>query len=334
MPPWRAIRSSCSPTVRWATAHDTFYQYRNYAPPGEQAVDHRALAETALQIARRLRPEAGEVHLAAAMHFLLAARDNDQARLELDLARRTLPNSATLEKTAGSIAAIQGRWEDALRAQHRAVALNPRDTESRDALALTYRLQRRYGDCEREMTANIDMLPASDAPFSRCELALVNLERDADVGPLRASVAALPKAEYHFANDVFALILHLCEHDPAAVLAGGGVGSGAEVHDQRLRLSQGLVRGTRREDARRRGGRADGVCRRAARRGESGVGGCHERLHLSMLAMIDAGLGRTDDAVREGLRACEILPPEKSVTRAVRVSVIWRSSTPGRARRI
>jgi tetratricopeptide (TPR) repeat protein len=32
---------------------------------------------------------------------------------------------------------------------------------------------------------------------------------------------------------------------------------------------------------------------------------------LSLLGLIDAGLGRNQDAVREGLRACEILPVEK-----------------------
>ena len=31
-------------------------------------------------------------------------------------------------------------------------------------------------------------------------------------------------------------------------------------------------------------------------------------LNLSVLAMIDAGLGRTEDAVSEGRRACEMLP--------------------------
>ncbi len=30
-----------------------------------------------------------------------------------------------------------------------------------------------------------------------------------------------------------------------------------------------------------------------------------------MLGQIDAGLGRKDDAVREGLRSCELLPPSK-----------------------
>ena len=304
-----------------ATAHDTFYQYRNYAPPTEQAVDHRAQAETALQIARRLRPEAGEVHLAAATHFLLINRDNDQARVELDLARRTLPNSATLEKTAGTIAGVQGRWEDALRALHRAVALNPRDEESRDDLALTYRLLRRYGDCEREMTANIDMMPASDAPLNRCELALVNLERDADVGPLRASVAALPKAEYHAGNDVYALILHLCEHDPAAV---SRVVASAPVPKFMINgcvYPKGWFEGLA---ARMRGDAAGAQTAFAAARldAEKVVSmDATNGLHLSMLAMIDAGLGRTDDAVREGLRACEILPPSKSVTKAVRVSV-------------
>ena len=41
---------------------------------------------------------------------------------------------------------------------------------------------------------------------------------------------------------------------------------------------------------------------------------------LSLLAVTDAYLGRKDDAVREGLRACEMLPREKSALTAPAVA--------------
>src|SRR5207249_2752379 len=60
--------------------------------------DHTAarldLANAALEAARRLEPDAGEVHLALANYYYHGFRDYGQARSELDIARRTLPNNA------------------------------------------------------------------------------------------------------------------------------------------------------------------------------------------------------------------------------------------------
>jgi TolB-like protein len=78
-----------------AGIHDMLDYERTDMTPQERAVDHRGLAELALQKARRLKPEDGKVHLAQASHLLLAVRDNEQARAEAELARRTLPNNAT-----------------------------------------------------------------------------------------------------------------------------------------------------------------------------------------------------------------------------------------------
>ncbi len=61
------------------------------------AVDHRALAEFALVRARNLQPDSSELHLRQASHYYLITRDYEQARVETELARRTLPNDAGLE---------------------------------------------------------------------------------------------------------------------------------------------------------------------------------------------------------------------------------------------
>jgi len=79
-----------------------------------------------------------------AHHFLWAKTDLLQARVEIDLARRTMPNSAELETTAAAIARRQSRWDDTVRAQERAVALEPRAVKNLFFLADTYRLLRRY----------------------------------------------------------------------------------------------------------------------------------------------------------------------------------------------
>src|SRR5438067_515405 len=109
-----------------AKAHDILYLTRQVTPVENRTVDHRALAEAALEKARRIQPDIGPVHLALAYHFLSANNDVSQARVEIDLARGTMPNSAELETTAGAIARRQSRWDDEVRARERAVALEPR----------------------------------------------------------------------------------------------------------------------------------------------------------------------------------------------------------------
>src|SRR5258708_2169152 len=104
-----------------AKAHDILYRARQVTPVENRTVDHRVLAEAALEKARRIQPDIGPVHLALAYHFLWANNDFSQAHAEIDLARRTMPNSAELETTAGAIARRQSRWDDDVHALETAV---------------------------------------------------------------------------------------------------------------------------------------------------------------------------------------------------------------------
>ena len=89
-----------------AYAHDDVYN---------QYVDHtserRALAEAAIQAAARLRPDAGETHLARAQHLYWGYWDYDGAMAELKIARRTLPNDFRIPQMTARIQNRQGHWE-------------------------------------------------------------------------------------------------------------------------------------------------------------------------------------------------------------------------------
>src|SRR5206468_10379640 len=72
-----------------AFAHDALYFF------GDDHTSARlALAEAALQAASRLRPDAGETHLARAQNLYWGYLDYDGALTELEVARQTLPNDA------------------------------------------------------------------------------------------------------------------------------------------------------------------------------------------------------------------------------------------------
>src|SRR5207237_9393649 len=79
-------------------------------------VDHTparlALAEHAVETARRLRPNSGEAHLAYAYHLYCAYVDYDRARAELVLARQLLPNDSFVFELVGYIDRRQSRWAD------------------------------------------------------------------------------------------------------------------------------------------------------------------------------------------------------------------------------
>ena len=97
-------------------------------------IDHTsarlASAEAAIQAAARLRPDAGETHLARALNLYHGYRDYDGALAELEVARQTLPNDARVFQLTGEIQRRQGHWQESTRNLERSVELNPRDIET------------------------------------------------------------------------------------------------------------------------------------------------------------------------------------------------------------
>ncbi|PYL25244.1 MAG: hypothetical protein DMF37_05515, partial [Verrucomicrobia bacterium] len=70
---------------------------------------HLAQAETALQAASRLRPDAGETHLARARNLYWGYLDYDGALRELEIARQSLPGEDWVFSLKGYIERRQGR---------------------------------------------------------------------------------------------------------------------------------------------------------------------------------------------------------------------------------
>ncbi len=295
-----------------AKAHDRLFALRQTATPEERTVDERTLADLALTRARRLQPDAGELHLAQAVHFLLVSQDNEQARIEVDLARLTLPNNAEVEEIAGEIARQDGRWDDAERALRRAAELEPRQSVSGFMLANTYRLERREADFENTMDRFIAGLPIADAAPYRLFAALGPLEARADLEPLRAALAArlsLPATDREAA--AYQVLLAVYSHDPDALdrlsddpvrptLPGGEIvyppgwfhGLAALLRGDQTALHAALKTARREVDE---AARADAAGGRP----------------LSLLAVIDALLGQREEAVAESRRACELTPPDR-----------------------
>jgi tetratricopeptide (TPR) repeat protein len=152
----------------------------------------RESAEAALQNARRLQPESGEVHLAWAYYSYYAFLDYDRARAELELARRTLPNSAELYYLTALLDRRQARWTEATRNAERAVELDPRNTAYLMLTGGLYEQQHSYSDGRRLFNRALAIEPHNLVARILC--ARAPFYQIADLRPLRAELSAtLPK---------------------------------------------------------------------------------------------------------------------------------------------
>src|SRR4030095_15110499 len=100
-----------------AYAHESLYavQGRDHTPA------RLALAEAAVQAAARLRPDAGETHLARAQYLYNGRRDYAGALAEWESVRRALPNDPRLFELTGYILRRRGQQEEGLRNLQRAI---------------------------------------------------------------------------------------------------------------------------------------------------------------------------------------------------------------------
>jgi TolB-like protein/class 3 adenylate cyclase/Flp pilus assembly protein TadD len=267
------------------------------------------MANAAVQNAVRLQPDSGEAHLALADYYYHGFRDYDRARTELATARRTLPNSAEVFEYTAYIDRRQGRWEDGTRNLERALALDPRNFFTLQQLAQFYRWQRRYQDEAQTYDRALKIVPGD--PQTRMLRASVALDWQADIKPYQNTLATLLAEDPKVAPDVDDPFYSLCERTAAAaarVLANyprdGVVNHGANFPSS---YWEGVVARWQNDSAK---AKAAFIAARAE------VGAIVEKqpdfaAALSLLGMIDAGLGRKEDALREGRRACELMPTSK-----------------------
>jgi TolB-like protein/class 3 adenylate cyclase/Flp pilus assembly protein TadD len=287
-----------------ARVHDNMYwQGHDHTP------SRLDLANAAVQTALRLQPDAGEAHLALADYYYHGFRDYARAGTELAIARRTLPNNAEVFEYTGYIARREGHWEEATRNLERALELDPRNFFTLQQLALTYQAQHRYADQARTCDRALTIMPGH--PLTRINRAQVALDWRADIKPFQTMLATLIAEDPSLAPDVDDPNLALCERTAAAAARaltnyprdGVGINGVSFPHA----YWEGVV-------ARWQGDSAKAQAAFTAARIEV------EKIvqkqpdfaaALSLLGMIDAGLGRKEEALREGRRACELLPISK-----------------------
>jgi serine/threonine-protein kinase len=289
-----------------ALAHDQIYFFAHDHTPARLA-----LAEAAIQEAFRIRPNAGEAHLARAWHLYNGYLDYDGARAELKVARHTLPNDPRIFRLTAYIQRRQGHWEESTRNLERALELDPRNLNTLHNLGASYKGLRRYA----EQKSNFDRILAIEPNnvAVKAERAFVELIWKADTGPLHQLIneirASNPAATPQIAP--FWLLCALVERDVAAakeaLLASDESRFGIDAVNFPRPFWEGVI-------ARMANDEHNAELAFAAAHAEQektvqtqpdyGPAWC-------VLGVIDAALGRKEDALGEGRRAVELLPVER-----------------------
>jgi TolB-like protein/predicted Ser/Thr protein kinase len=299
-----------------ARAHDTFYQ---------SDVDHTparlALAKSAIDSAFRLKPDSGEAHLALALHLYWGYFDYARARAELDIARRTLPNNPQLYEVSAWIDRRQGRWSDAVRNMERASELDPRNfflalnvagfyfgsrplpyEQTRKALDRVLALKPNDIDVRIDAGGGLEMHWRADTRHWHATIEKILADE-----PASADAQAMKLQRFELA---------LFERD--FIAAGRAVAAAPQGQEWLDAFSRDFWMGV---VARARGDVAAAQAAFTAARAqqEAAVRAARARQPdvasaLSMLGVIDAGLGRKEEALREGRRAVELIPLAKDWT--------------------
>jgi TolB-like protein len=278
-------------------------------------VDHTparlALAEHAVETLRRLRPKSGEAHLANAYHLYCAYLDYDRARAELVLARHLLPNDSFVFELSGYIDRRQSRWEDSARNFERGLELDPRNVNILQQLYISYHYLRRYADGKAVLDRVLAIVPGDVG--TRGQRGLVELDWHADPKPLHETIATVLAQEPASIAELADLWLYLAlsERDFAsAELALKAMGTSQCIFEDielPAEWCQGLVaRAKGDSDAAHAAFQQARAAMEKITRDQPDYAAA-----LSVLGLLDAGLGRNEDAIREGTRAVELLPISK-----------------------
>ena len=268
------------------------------------------LAKKALEAAARLQPDAGEVHRTRGLLYYRGSLDYGPALAEFALAQRSLPNDASIPFLIGMVERRQGHWDESVRHIRQAVELDPHNVALISELATTYFILRRYDEATKTLDSALAWKPRDfGMAFLR---AWVDREQKADLGRWKAVVAGEAGSPAD-PNDLISarLALALLERNYHAAQEALDTPGLAEFDDNGFFIprewNEGIIaRGL--GDNTRANAAFLAARQRVAAAVQQSVGDARA---LIVLGQIDAALGRTADATREGERAAELLPPSK-----------------------
>jgi tetratricopeptide (TPR) repeat protein len=222
----------------------------------------------------QLRPDRGEPHLAFARYNLFLNKF-EAARAEITIVRRLLPNNPDGLFFEARIERRQNRWDDSLAHARRAYELDPQNAEIIEWLCEDYRLMRRFAEGEPEAAHEIlARLSSAIGIETRFQTALY-------LRDYNSAIQILASTPAEQADNFFDGKPPFSRADGEVALACGNKNAA---------------------EAAFRGAREDW---------EKGTkNGRRDEWYFISVALLDAGLGRKEEAIHEAQRAMELVPIE------------------------
>jgi serine/threonine protein kinase/tetratricopeptide (TPR) repeat protein len=261
-------------------------------------------AKAAADRALELQPTLAEGHMALGMYYYLCHKDYDQALEELSIAEKGLPNNSDIIAYMGYIRRRQGDLEEAASYFKKALELNPKDASKALDLGQTYTYLRRYQEAEHYYDRSISLAPDQTLPYywkSKNYIQQGLLEN------ARITLGEMPKTDQEsiraWHNQLG--IVEALERNFQKALEQ--IFSGADESDTERQLRAGLIYMYMNEPELAHGyfDSARILLEKIVKEQPDS-----DPAH-SLLGYAYAGLGRKEDAIREGELAAELYPISK-----------------------
>ena len=269
------------------------------------------LADEAAQRAVSLNSQLGEAHIAAGYVAYWGRRDYATAMKEFEFARTLLPNSALVTSAIAAVHRRRGEWEAAVEQFSRAASLDPRDAVLQSDSAYAFAAARHYPEASDALERSLALQP--DFWDALCGSAMIAITSRGDIAKANATRARLPanvdpQGQVRFArfkvvmwSRDFTKAVSILEGSPDFIRTDPGH---RPVATATLR-GQALEAMGKLDEARTAFAAAIPLLEAKI---NSGAG--EPSIHSS-LGRAFAGLGRKEDALREGRKGVELLPVSK-----------------------
>jgi len=271
----------------------------------DRTQERLAMAKEAVDKALTLDPDLPEAHVALGWYHYRGHLEYDRALAEFAIARKSQPNNSDLLFGIAAVQRRQGKWEQAAENMSKASDLNPRSAIDAVQAGITYLYMRDYSEAEGHFERAISLAPDQLRPYVWMARLYMTWQGDtAKVRPLlqqaeRADPLGLdPQVWWHWA---LYRILDGASQQTLERLSEVRADS-ALYYSARAELyglmNRPLLMRAHYDSAR-------GVLESRAREQPD-----EARFH-SELGLAYAGLGRKNEAIREGELAVELLPISK-----------------------
>ena len=299
----RAVRIDPGFALGWAVAgfaHASLY-HQSY----DRTPERLATAKEAVDRALELAPDLPEAHTALGHYYYWGFLDYESALESFARAEELAPSSRWLLTGIGSVLRRQGRMEGALEYYRRALELEPTRVEAA-SIAETLMLMRRHEESAEAYSGIVESW-STDGTLP-AQYAMVLVHRDGETTAARAVMRqARDRGLQSFALTLTEVMVELFDRDASAALSLLDRAEAIIGDRQYVYYPKDLVRGWALELA------GDSVRAReayesAAAELEDARSSLPDDVRIAgALGLAYAGLGRRDDAIREGTRATELM---------------------------